>query len=203
MKSEEYKEQYYDEFIKDLEKDQKAHEEVVKEWETINKEVVSSRLKEIRKKRDLTMSELAGICGVAYTTIQRYETNNVKYMQLKMIDKICKGLNIDVEYILGHRNVIQDYIEKDPILYADDKLLIRMYSIGLHRKYFKHTIYNYCQFGKEFGNYDYVEIIQGIRKIYGDKTTEMLLIMDKFYSEEVSEKDRNLIRAILELPEKK
>lgn len=60
---------------------------------------VGKRIKKFRSKAMLKQSELADICGVGLTTIQRWEQGK-NAMSLDMLDVICQALNVDPNYLM-------------------------------------------------------------------------------------------------------
>lgn len=61
---------------------------------------LADRLKELRKSKKLTQTELGKILGVGKTTISMYETNNsTPNDEIKM--KISEYFNVSLDYLLG------------------------------------------------------------------------------------------------------
>ena len=62
------------------------------------------RLKELRKSKKLTQTELGKILGVGKTTISMYETNNsTPNDEIKL--KIAEYFNVSVDYLLGKTDI--------------------------------------------------------------------------------------------------
>lgn len=62
------------------------------------------RLKELRKSKNLTQTELGKILGVGKTTISMYETNNsTPNDEIKL--KIADYFNVSLDYLLGKTNI--------------------------------------------------------------------------------------------------
>lgn len=59
------------------------------------------RLKEIRKQRGLTQTEVANKIGVAQNTYSQYE-NGKREMDTVTLCKIADALNVTVDYLIGH-----------------------------------------------------------------------------------------------------
>lgn len=57
------------------------------------------RLRELRKKRGLTMKELGSIMGVAESTISQYETEK-RQLDYEMLLKMSSFFDVSVDYIL-------------------------------------------------------------------------------------------------------
>lgn len=65
-----------------------------------NKEV-GIKIKELRKQSGLTMRELGEMVGLTEGTIQRYETGQIKGIDVDLIKRMAKALNVSPVYILG------------------------------------------------------------------------------------------------------
>ena len=66
----------------------------------INYQLQHLRLKELRKKYNLTQKKLANIINVAASTISDYETRD-KCIATPFLYTICKKYNISADYLLG------------------------------------------------------------------------------------------------------
>lgn len=77
---------------------------------------LADRLKELRKSKKLTQTELGKILGVGKTTISMYETNNsTPNDEIKM--KISEYFNVSLDYLLGKTD-IKNYTEDPNITIA-------------------------------------------------------------------------------------
>lgn len=66
----------------------------------------SNRLKELRKDKKITQSELGNILGVAKTTISMYENgNSTPNDDIKL--KMCEYFNVSLDYLVGKSNIKQ------------------------------------------------------------------------------------------------
>jgi transcriptional regulator with XRE-family HTH domain len=65
-------------------------------------------LKEIRKRKDLTQTQLGKMLGVRYNTISGWETGEHK-IPTNRLNEICNILNIPPSYLLGEEPVAIEY----------------------------------------------------------------------------------------------
>lgn len=90
--------------------------------------ILNDRIKEIRKKRGLTLLQLADILGVKEATVQRYESGEIKNIKYDTIVAIAKALHVHPAYLMGWADengnsidsnqngiLIQDPIEREII----------------------------------------------------------------------------------------
>lgn len=68
----------------------------------INKEYVGSRLKEVRKKLNLTQSKIAQECMISQTTYSNYEKGYYLVSTITLYT-ICKKHNISIDNLLGRK----------------------------------------------------------------------------------------------------
>jgi len=68
----------------------------------INKEYVGNRLKEVRKKLNLTQSKIAQECMISQTTYSNYEKGYYLVSTITLYT-ICKKHNISIDYLLGRK----------------------------------------------------------------------------------------------------
>lgn len=72
-----------------------------------------NRIKELRKKNDLTLLEVANKIGVAESTIQRYESQKVTKIKYETMVNLANVFGVRPEYMMGWtdedgNSVIQD-----------------------------------------------------------------------------------------------
>jgi len=60
---------------------------------------IGRRIKQARKFRDMTLSEVAGVAGVAASTIQRYEVGAFTKVKMPVIQAIASALQVDPAWI--------------------------------------------------------------------------------------------------------
>lgn len=77
----------------------------------INKELVSKRLKQIRKIKHLTQKDMAKLINTSQSTISSYE-NGKSLILTAFLFEICSKLNVSADYIIGRSNTIKIYIKE-------------------------------------------------------------------------------------------
>ena len=87
------------------------HNIVAKRKYEINKEVVSKRLKQIRKLRKLTQKDMAKLINTSQSTISSYE-NSKSLILTAFLFEICSKLNVSADYIVGRSNTMKIYIKE-------------------------------------------------------------------------------------------
>lgn len=75
---------------------------------------IGNRIQDARKQNNFTLEEIAKKVGVAKSTIQRYETGEIKRIKLPVITSIAKALGVNPNWLIGKSE--QKYIisEKTP-----------------------------------------------------------------------------------------
>ena len=68
-------------------------------------EIISERIKEIRKKRNMTQNQLADLLNTSQSTISAYE-NGKTLILTAFLYELCIKLNISSDYIVGRSNDI-------------------------------------------------------------------------------------------------
>lgn len=94
------------------------------------------RLKELRKKENLTMEELGKKIGVSRTSISRYE-NGERSPTLDVLEDICAFFSVNIDYLTGQTD-INDFeytkviiIPKGKYLGSKEEELIRKFAKDL------------------------------------------------------------------------
>lgn len=62
---------------------------------------INDRIKEMRKKKGLTLLEVAEYLGVQEATVQRYESGNIKNLKHETICKLAELFGCDPRYLVG------------------------------------------------------------------------------------------------------
>lgn len=62
---------------------------------------LNDRIKEMRKKKGLTLLEVAEYLGVQEATVQRYESGNIKNLKHETICKLADLFGCDPRYLMG------------------------------------------------------------------------------------------------------
>ena len=73
--------------------------------------VVGERMQQRRKQIGLTLDDIAQEIGVAKSTIQRYETGNIKRLKLPVIEAIARVLSVSPSWLCGKS---EDMYESTP-----------------------------------------------------------------------------------------
>lgn len=83
----------------------------------------STRLKELRKQRELSQKEMAAYMGVAQTTIANYE-QNIRFPDEAMLNKIADYFNVSMDYLIGRSDVegAGNVLQKVIIQYLDSNI---------------------------------------------------------------------------------
>lgn len=83
--------------------------------------ILGQRIKSEREHQDLTQQYIADKIGVVSSTIQRYETGNIKKVKIPIINAIASALNVNPSWLLGlnvdkHLNNNNKISHKIPVL---------------------------------------------------------------------------------------
>lgn len=62
---------------------------------------INDKIRELRKRRGLTLFEVAEYLGVAEATAQRYESGNIKNIKYETICKLAQLFDCDPRYLVG------------------------------------------------------------------------------------------------------
>ena len=62
---------------------------------------MNERIKELRKKHNLTLLEVAEFLGVKEATVQRYESGSIKNIKYDTICKLAELFDCDPRYLVG------------------------------------------------------------------------------------------------------
>lgn len=93
--------------------------------------ILNDRIKETRKKRGLTLLQLADILGVKEATVQRYESGEIKNIKYDTIISLANALHVHPAYLMGwsdeNGNTVHN--QKDGILIQDtiEREIIEIY----------------------------------------------------------------------------
>ena len=77
---------------------------------SINKKLIGSRIKEIRKLNNWTQKDLAKLFNTSQSTISAYE-NGETLVITAFIYALCKKFNVSADYLLGRSNVMNIIIK--------------------------------------------------------------------------------------------
>lgn len=62
--------------------------------------MLKSNLKELLKKKNLTLKELNKISNVELNTLEKYYYNTFKIMRIETVEKLCKALDCEYDDLL-------------------------------------------------------------------------------------------------------
>lgn len=68
--------------------------------------LMGNRIKELRKKKGITMEELGNIIGVQRAAIMKYEKGYVENIKRSSIEKMANYFNVSPSYLMGLSNTI-------------------------------------------------------------------------------------------------
>lgn len=99
--------------------------------------IISSNIKETRKKRGFTQEEVSKAVGISRSTVAKWENGSAEPNALEL-KKLCEFLNISSEYIYGKTSSYSDI--KIPKEYNID--INRLNSMGKHMfiSYFEYLL---------------------------------------------------------------
>ena len=72
----------------------------------LDTELISRRIKEIRKSKKLTQKQLAELLNTSQSTISSYESGKTVILTAFLYE-MCTKLNISADYVVGRSNVIK------------------------------------------------------------------------------------------------
>ena len=87
-----------------------SHNIITKEIKLLDKKMIGTRIKEIRKKNKLTQNSLAELLHTSQSTISSYENGNTIILTAFLYE-MCSKLNISMNYIVGKTNTLKTIIK--------------------------------------------------------------------------------------------
>ncbi|THE15493.1 helix-turn-helix domain-containing protein [Bacillus timonensis] len=97
--------------------------------------MIGSRIKELRKQKRLTITELAKRAGVSKSYLSYIERDVQKNPSLQFLTKISKPLDTSIEYLLGEEKT--DIITNEILDKEWTKLLMNAIDDGLSKEDFQ------------------------------------------------------------------
>ncbi len=82
---------------------------ITKEIKSLDKKLIGTRIKEIRKKNKLTQKGLAKLLNTSQSTVSSYENGNTIILTAFLYE-MCIKLNVSMNYIVGKTNTIKTII---------------------------------------------------------------------------------------------
>lgn len=95
------------------------------------------KFKNIRKSRGLTQQQVAELCGISQVQVTRYE-NGINKPTKRILTKICKGLNVPIEYFDNTFGVSDDVLDaeykraKEALVDPEDKMVLSKFLQGIY-----------------------------------------------------------------------
>lgn len=86
------------------------HNIVTKELKTLDRKLIGTRIKEIRKKNKLTQNGLAQMLNTSQSTISSYEKGRTIILTAFLYE-MCSKLDVSTNYIVGKTNTIKTIIK--------------------------------------------------------------------------------------------
>ena len=86
------------------------HNIVTKELKELDKKLIGTRIKEIRKKNKLTQSALANLLHTSQSTISSYEKGKTIILTAFLYE-MCVRLNVSMNYMVGKTNTLKTIIK--------------------------------------------------------------------------------------------
>ncbi len=83
---------------------------ITKEIKSLDKKLIGTRIKEIRKKNKLTQKGLAKLLNTSQSTVSSYENGNTIILTAFLYE-MCIKLNVSMNYIVGKTNTIKVMIK--------------------------------------------------------------------------------------------
>ena len=74
----------------------------------LNYQALGSKIREVRKSRNLSQEQLSELVGISPNYLSRVETNNGGIVSLPTLVKICNALHISMDYLLSDSLIITD-----------------------------------------------------------------------------------------------
>lgn len=68
---------------------------------------MNNHIKEIRIQKGMTLLQLAEKLGLSESTVQRYESGNIKRMNYDIIVEMAEILDCDPAYMMGFKNEVE------------------------------------------------------------------------------------------------
>ncbi len=99
---------------------------------------VGKRIKELRKNKKMTQSEIANLIGVATQTIHKYENGIIDNIPLDKIIRISEILNVSTNYIIMGTDTPELSDEEFEKLKKDTKYISKMKSLEEITYYLEH-----------------------------------------------------------------
>lgn len=81
----------------------------------MNEHLIGNRIKERREELDITQEQLAMALGLNKSTVQRYETGQVKKIKIPILHSIAKFLDVNPDWLVLKTDVQTEYRDSDSL----------------------------------------------------------------------------------------
>jgi transcriptional regulator with XRE-family HTH domain len=89
-------------------------------------EGMAQRIKDLRKEKNLTLEQVAGIVGVGKSTVRKWETGMIANMKRDKIASLAKALGTTPEYLMGWEE--KKSSPSEPVLTEGEKALLDLFK---------------------------------------------------------------------------
>lgn len=92
--------------------------------------VFAERLKDTRKKHNVSAKELAEAIGINKSTIHRYETGDFQSIKTAVLEKIADYLNVNPDYLIGatdNKHTVKEAEELMSSITDGEKMLLELF----------------------------------------------------------------------------
>ena len=96
----------------------------------MNTTIFAERLKDTRKKHNISARELAEVVGINKSTIHRYETGDFQSIKNSVLEKIAEYLNVNPDYLIGATDNKHTVKEAEDLLSSitdGEKMLLELF----------------------------------------------------------------------------
>lgn len=86
----------------------------------------STKIKQLRKDKGMTLEQVAKIVGVGKSTVRKWETGTIANMGRDKIESLAKALSVSPEYLMGWDNKKTTPSDEE-LLSEGEKAIIRLF----------------------------------------------------------------------------
>ena len=139
--------------------------------------MISERLKQLRKSKNITQAELAKEMNVAKTTIASYE-QGVSEPNIAMMTKLAKYFNVSPSYLMGWEPIIPNTSGQLPLLDDITQFPLYTFEYELIKKYRELSIYDQQYIGHMINVYpklteEYKENINSLLDFFSKQSSKI------------------------------
>lgn len=101
---------------------------------------IGERIKSAREAKKISQKELSSMINISPSTLSRYEQNNLKGTDNRILETIANALGVSIKYLQGYTNIISEKIHTVEVIdaYRDGEFIssseIDVASFGLPSK---------------------------------------------------------------------